>query len=91
MKPELSTQDIASVLGALEKPDFKWRTVPGIARETGLAPEVVHQALAVTSDKVVRSSVPSKDGDWLFTTRDHFRGTASVFERVLGSIKNRAE
>ncbi len=90
MSNPVSEKIISTVLTALAKPDFKWRTVAGVATETGLAQELVMQVLAAVSEKIVRSSVPSSDGQELYTTREHFRETASPGEKLLGAFKNRA-
>ena len=89
MNEELSPEAIDNVLESLARPDFKWRTVTGIAEETGLTQEIVQQAISQFADRVVRSSIPSTDGRDLYTTREHFRESASLSEKLLGSIKNR--
>ncbi len=89
MIEDVSTEAVQSVLDALTSPDFKWRTVEGVAHETGLTQEIVHQAISEASDKIVRSSVPSSDGRELYATREHFREFASLSEKLLGAIKNR--
>ena len=90
MSIEVTSQVISTVLTALAKPGFKWRTVVGVANETGLAQELVMRALAEAADRIVKSSVPSTDGQELYTTREHFRESASPGEKLLGAIKNRA-
>lgn len=89
MKKELPPETIDTVLKALAHPDFKWRTVTGVTQETGLTQEIVQRAISEVADKVVRSSIPSPDGRDLYTTREHFRESASLSEKLLGSIKNR--
>lgn len=89
MNKELSPEAIDAVLESLARSDFKWRTVAGVAEETGLTPEIVQQAISQVADRVVRSSIPSADGRDLYTTREHFRESASLSEKLLGSIKNR--
>lgn len=80
-----------AVLKALAKPEFKWRTIKGVAKETGLSPEIVMRIVRDASDKVVRASSPSPEGEALYTTREHFRERASIAEKVIGAIKNRAD
>lgn len=79
-----------AVLAALGNPKFKWRTIPGVAKTTGLSEEIVRQAMAKAADQVVRSAVPSADGQDIFTTRDRFRDTATLPEKLIGAVKNRA-
>ena len=81
---------VSTVLAALAKPEFKWRTISGVAKETGLEKEIVLQAIREAADKVVKSSVLSNDGQEIYTTREHFRTSASIGERLLCAIKNRA-
>jgi hypothetical protein len=89
---ESTTEDaVTKVLEALANPSFRWRTLTGVAKETGLPLEAVQLAVVQASDRVIRSSVKSADGRDLFTTRDHFKSRASLPERLLGAIRNRAE
>jgi hypothetical protein len=59
-----------AVLLALANENWDFRTVGGIARETGLDSEVVRETLVRRSDLVRRSPVPSADGEDLYTLRD---------------------
>lgn len=90
MPANLSPEFLQAIRSALENPQFKWRTIPGVAKEAGVEPDLVRRALAAMSDSVVRSEVPSADGSDLFTTRDHFSEFASLSEKLLGAVKNRA-
>ena len=90
MGSELSEKDIDAVLNALSNSNFKWRTIGGVAQETGLQTDVVRHAIAEAADKIVRSALPSADGKDLFTTRERFQSVASFSEKLLGAIKNRA-
>jgi hypothetical protein len=87
----ISKNQIKAVLEALENEKFKWRTIDGVIQETGLSTEQVIDALGAASDKIVKSSILSPEGQGLFTTREHFRKKSSTFEKLLGAIKNRAE
>ena len=82
---------LSKVVAALENPKYKWRTIRGIAKETGLAADAVVDVLTGAADNVVRSSVPSKDGDALFTTRARFRQSASVAQKLRGAFTNRLD
>jgi len=83
-------ENVQVVLKALENAKYKWRTIDGVSQETGLSADKVLEALGSLSDKVVQSSVPSRDGKKLFTTREHFRKSASTFDKLLGAIRNRS-
>jgi hypothetical protein len=90
MDVEVTKAIVEAVMNSLGTARFKWRTVPGVAKETGLAEEVVRRAIAQSAEQIVRSAVSSADGQELFTTRERFRQTASLSEKLLGAIKNRA-
>ena len=91
MTEDIANDAIAKVLEALSNSSFKWRTLNGVAKETGLTLESVQEAIAQASDKIVRSSARSSDGRELFTTRENFKSQASIPESLLGAIINRAE
>lgn len=88
----MSTSDekVEAVLKALENVNYKWRTISGMSKETGLSAEEVLEVLRSSSGKIVKRSVPSAEGGDQFTTREHFRKKANALQKVLGAIKNRA-
>ena len=77
------------VIRALEDDKYQWRTVRGVASSTGLAEEEVLAVIEENEDLIVRSSVPSKSGEALFTTRKHSKGRGAVFGKILGAFKGR--
>lgn len=65
----MSTKEkIDKVMNALLHPKYKWRTVQGIAKESGLSEEEVEKCLeALIKQKRVRKSyVPDVDGRELY-------------------------
>jgi hypothetical protein len=84
-------QERDAVIQAFENPAYKWRTVHGVARESGLSQEVVLEIISKNRDIIVQSSIPSVDGEDLYTTRDHYREFASSGQKLLGALKNRVE
>jgi len=74
---------------AAENKKYKWRTIDGIATESGVAPEIVSMVITTNTDTFVKSTVPSTAGKSLFTTRKHFLETATTTEKLVGAIKNR--
>ena len=90
MSIDVDGEVVRKVIAALESPKYKWRTIGGIAKEAGVAPDQVVDVLK-SSDVVVRSRVPAKNGDALFTTRPHFRRSASVAEMLRGAFTNRVD
>jgi len=81
---------VDAILKALANAQYRWRTVPGVAKETDLTEDVVKRAIAQAAEHVVRAAATSEEGQELYTTRDRYRQTASVSERLLGALKNRA-
>ena len=78
-----------AVLAALENPKYRWRTVRNVAKEVGILPGTVLDVMARNSAIVIKSKVPSASGDDLYTTRDHYLRTATVFEKLSAAFKNR--
>ena len=79
-----------AVIEALEDPRYLWRTVGGIARQTGLTPGEVVAALEGSADRVMRARATAPDGAPLYTTREHYRRRAGLGSRLLGALRNRA-
>lgn len=71
---------------SLEDSRYKWRTIRGVAKETGSSPEEIHKILSMHSDIVVKSSIPADSGEELFTTREHFRQMQSPFVKIASSV-----
>ena len=85
--PDLSLKIIA----ALENPSYKWRTIEDVAIELGLPTGIVAEFLLRHDDVVLRSRVPRKDGEPLFTTRKHYLRHASPAQKFLAGIINRIQ
>lgn len=90
MSTQPTPEEVGAVISSLENPNYQWRTVDGIARETGLDPYRVVNVLTASTDRVVKSSVGDVQGNDLYTTRKHLRDKGSIAERLLGAFKNRA-
>jgi len=75
---------------ALENPQYKWRTIDGVAKETGVAIPTIHRVINKLGEQVVKSHVPSTTGDDLFTTRRHLRQSESLISRFGAILRNRA-
>ena len=87
---EPSDDDIQKVILALKNNQYKWRTVRGIARDSGLATDLVNLALKAKEDAIVQSSVPSTKGEDLFTLRETFSANTSIGSQFIGAFKGRA-
>lgn len=81
--------NLDTVISALEKPDYKWRTVRGVAKDSQLAESEVLEVLTEHPDLIVQSTVLSKTGESLFSTRRHIRKRASLGEKLIGAFKYR--
>jgi hypothetical protein len=81
----------SKVKAALENPDFKWRTVVGVVKETGLDVVTVSANLAQNVDTVVSSTIPDPLGSALFTTRRHYREKSSLLDRLKSAIINKVQ
>jgi hypothetical protein len=77
--------EIQKVIDALENSEWDWRTVDGIAEDTGLSVERVGEIIISLDDKVIRSSIPDEKGRALYTTRKHYKKTQSIFRQALNS------
>jgi DNA-binding IclR family transcriptional regulator len=89
----IASQDVQSVIAALENPQYKWRTIAGIAASTGLAEGQVRRILHYLEREgvAIQSSVDAEDGSALFTTRLHYREKASLWHRFLAALRNRPD
>lgn len=74
-------RSVSEVLKALENPRFRWRTVNGVAADTGIPDQTVQQILQeLPSADIVRT--PSAKGR-LYTTRRHYDNTRTLTSRLL--------
>ena len=71
------------IIDALEDPRWDWRTVDGISRDTGIPPDEVRVFLARSGGTVVMSVARDRRGRALFTTRERYRESRSLMERLL--------
>lgn len=79
------------ILMALENPRYTWRTILGLSKETGLDPSVIAEFISKNNDNIVKSSLKSKNGEDLFTTRNHFRKKAKPLDKLFGAFTNRLD
>lgn len=81
---------IETINKALENPKFKYRTIPGIAKEAGISEVVVQKNINEVPDLVI-STKKTNEGLPLFTTRNHLKKAASLSERILAVITNKVD
>ena len=79
----------ATVVRALEVPRYEWRTVEGIAEQTGLPAADLPQILKQLNGEIVRSSSADDLGRALYTTRKHYRETQSLGTRILSALSDK--
>ena len=78
-----------SVMSALRNPNYVWRTVDGIARETGLDKRTVADVLRSTlADVIVRNSATDDKGRFLFATRKRYLARRSLKNRILSVLSD---
>jgi hypothetical protein len=77
------------VLEALENPNYQWRTLGGLAEETGLPPDEITQILeGALADQVV-TTLDMHPPRWLYTTRRHYRNKQPLWNRILTVLSDR--
>jgi len=77
------------VVQALEDPNYEWRTVEGVAEQTGLAEANVRETLEELNGEIIRSSIPDESGRNLYTTRKHYRQTQGLGTRILNALSDK--
>lgn len=65
--PMLDPDPWPSVAESLADPDWAFRTIPGLARDTGLAPDDVQAVLREHAADVRCAALPDKRGNTLYT------------------------
>jgi predicted transcriptional regulator len=91
--PPVTDEKIKQVVAALEDERYQWRTIKGIADQTNLPREEVPEVLNKLIDTgiVVRSAVPSKSGDQLYTSRVHYTRFTPFGKRQSAAFRNDVE
>ena len=78
-----------AVLNALEDDRYVWRTIDGIAKDTGLDSDTIWVILDDPATELLISSYPDERGRGLYTTRRHYKSKRSVGWRLLGAIADK--
>lgn len=88
----MGTEDLEKqVISALENAKYKWRTIEGVANELSIPPEDVRKVIGLKPDVVIKSTIPSVDGQALYTTRSHYRSKSNPVDRLIGALRNRVD
>ena len=77
------------IFEALNNPKYKWRTIRGIADETGLPFETIYNYIYKYRKEIVESEVPTSDGQPLFTTPENWYKQATWLEKLRAIIVNK--
>lgn len=77
------------VIAALEDPRYDWRTIDGIAEETGISNAQIVAIVNEAGNTIVRSSIPDEQGRSLYTTRKHYKDTHSLGARILDALADK--
>ncbi len=77
----------SAVRAALEDERFDWRSIKGIAEDTGLTSAQVEACLARLEDEIV-TTISSSIGR-IYTTRARYRRFESLRNRTLSAISGR--
>jgi len=91
MNKKFTEEDVKAIFDSLENPEYLWRTIDGISKETSMETRAIRSIIEKSGDRIVRSSRLSRAGKRLYTTRRHFRRKASPIKKILGAIKNRID
>jgi len=86
--PESDRELRKRVMNALRNPLFKWRSIEGISKETGIRPEKVKEFIDTAKAEIVQSVIPSEHGEKLYTTPDHWQEKASFWDEFRSIIRN---
>jgi len=76
-----------AVLKALEDERYDWRTIKGLVKSTSATEPEVISVLNSLSDQIVRSQ--DADGRSLFTTREHYKKTHGLRDKILSALADR--
>lgn len=78
---------LEKIIQEFERSEYKWRTIPKIAKNLGVKNEAVLELL-LRSDKFIKSKKPNKNGEQLFTTVNKYKKETSIFFRALSAFSN---
>ena len=83
------THAIEQVIAALEDSRYEWRTITGVAKQTGLPVAQVRKIITKQLQDVVRAAATDESGRNLYTTRRHYRSTQGLGMRLLSALADR--
>lgn len=84
-----TTNERAAVLGAIDDGRFSFRTIGGIAEETGVGREVIQEVLVDNPKRVRLSLAMGPHGEFLYTRRDKpvsWRERVATLQQMIALI-----
>lgn len=82
------SENYKKVLKALVDEKYKYRTISGISNSTGLTMQKVQEELSTHGEEIVVLSRKNQRRERLYTTREHYKKTASLTEKAIGAFIN---
>ena len=76
------------VIEAISKSSFRWRTPRGIAKDSGVPLPQVLETLE-RSEGFIRARKGNSQGEPLYTTKEKYKKTSSLGERIISAITNK--
>ncbi len=89
MKADLSNPNHVKVLAALRMPQYVWRTINGVARDSGLDEITVGKTLMSLDHDIVIHHSLTPEGCAAFAARDHLIKSQTAWERLVAAFSNR--
>lgn len=72
---------------ALENPEYVWRTIDGLLKDTPLTSDQIHSVLGeLTVNGELVTATSEVDGKMLFTTRKHYQEKENPWNKLLSSL-----
>lgn len=88
-RPRGVSYNYVSIKNAMENPKYTYRTITGISKEAGVSVDSVARAIKEHPEEIVLLHRKGKNGEFLVTTRDHYKRKASLREKIMGALINR--
>lgn len=85
-----SSEEIEKAKEALDRPEYKYRTIRGMAKETRVNSDSVQDILDFEIDHVVRSGYYNQYGELLYANRDKFK-RRSFIAKLSSALANSAD
>jgi len=88
MTDKVDSEIAKRILAALEVQGYEWRTINGVAADTGLEADEVRHALT-NLPAIVEAPMGSSAGERLFAKRERASASASLTQKAIGAVRSR--